>query len=146
MVEKIDIEQLFADCKESLPIKKQDFEINAQSIEKDIEDYSSHLETSVENWIDTNLTYIYDNIKCMYIFPDSEISKIVVESLMKRQQYLKKKFQDIQSHSFKIKNELTAPIKIQPIIYMRDNLFPMIAEIIILRDQILSITKKYYKF
>ena len=145
MVKKID-SVLTKDCEETLPIIKQDFETKIQGIENDIEEYSSHLETNIENWINTNLTYVYENIKCMYIFPNDNIAKVIVESLMTRQQYLEKKFCRLQSQNSKIKTELSPPINVKSIIYVKENLFPLVAEISILRDQILLITKKYYKF
>ena len=144
--EKIDIKQLFDECKGSLPSKKQAFNDDIQAIEDDIRDSSSSLETKVESWIDTNLKYIIYNINCIHVLHTDRTTKAVIESIMKRQKYLARKFKDTQKRSYQMKKNMPMPFEIQPVIYVKDKLLPLIAEIIIIKDQIILINKKLYKF
>ena len=142
---KVDTKILFEKCNESLPITKQEFNDTVEGIKDEIDHWSSVLESRIESWIDTNLNYIFENISCICTSPN-KITKTNITLITSRHKRLKRKFESIQTQNIYKKNKLQTPFETRAIIYVEDKLLPLVTEIDILRDQVVLISKKMYKF
>ena len=135
----------FEKCNESLPITKQEFNDTMEGIKDEIGHWSSSLESGIENWIDTNLNYIYENINCICT-SSGKIAKTKITLITSNHKHLKRKFESIQIQNTYNKNKLQTPFETRTIIYVENKLLPLVTEIDMLRDEVVQISKKMYKF
>jgi len=141
---KSQMQEIKKTCEEEIHKINEDYGNRKVSNIDEIDKLSVNLQTQIEIWLDNNLNFIYEHAKCIVPLKTDDVAKGVINSIVTRHKYLRKEFLKLQSpHSSKSPK---TPFNTATIIHVRQNILPLVAQVEYLKEEVLLITKKLYKF
>lgn len=138
------LEKIEEGCTENLVIVNSEFENQNSSISTQIDQASEEIVKQILRWLEVNLEHIHNHTECIVPLKLDRISKAIMKGIVGRQIYLKKRYDKLATGSDSTKKGF--PLNSENLQNVRDNLLPMVAEVKILRDEVLQITKKSYNY
>ena len=108
-----------------------------------MEDCSKEQFEAIQTWIFNNIQYVKDNISYLAIFATDELSQTMIKALMERIDRLKKEFES-NSKPTQL-NHRGLPFDQTILVHMRQNMLPLVAQIIPLKHEIEGFSKKFFK-
>lgn len=132
------------DCEEEIHRINEDHGDKQVSIIDEIDKLSVNLQTQIEIWLDANLNFIHEHTKCIVPLQTDDVTKGVINSIVTRNKHLRKEFVRLQSPYSKKSTNM--PFNVESVIYIRQTILPIVAQVEYLKEEVLLITKKIYKF
>lgn len=117
--------------------KGDDLRLNAT-----MESYTKEQKESIELWAANNLKYIKFNLSYLGKFATEDLSKTTISVLNERLIKLESLFK--QNKTPIAQKYLDVPFDPTPIIHIRQNLLSLMAEIVLLKKMVESLSKKFF--
>ena len=138
------MEEIKKECEEEINKINEDHGDRQISIIDEIDKLSVNLQTQIEIWLDENLSFIHKHASCIVPLKTDDVTKAVINSIITRYKYLKKEFTKLQSPY--TKKSTNTPFNTESVIYIRQGILPLVAQVEYLKQEVLLMTKKIYKF